>query len=295
MTQNKAATMRILRPSPHIMAFYDGRIEGRRLHSPEPNWLDDGGYTLGTCSYAIVDGDDALIYDTHMSIDHARAIRLAVEATGATNIRVVLSHHHLDHIAGNAVFADCEILSNAATRDAMEAERQAAEDADPPVAPVIMPTRVFDTALDLYVGGIEVLCQSFDIHSRDGLCLLIPETGEFLAGDTLEDTVTYVAEPDRLEVHLPELDRMAGLDIRHILPNHGAEEIIAAGGYSTALIGATSRYVQALLDCRADCDRAALPLKEFVRDDIASGALVYHQAYEPVHARNVSAVQALPG
>lgn len=46
-------TMRILQPYPDIYAYYDGRMN-KRLYSPEPNWLDDGAYTLGTASYAIV-------------------------------------------------------------------------------------------------------------------------------------------------------------------------------------------------------------------------------------------------
>ena len=42
--------------------------------------------------------------------------------------------------------------------------------------------------------------------------------GILLAGDTVEDTVTYVSEPDRLEAHIGELERMRGLDARTHLP-----------------------------------------------------------------------------
>ena len=82
------ATLRVLRPAPHILAFYDGRIEGRRLHSAEPNWLDDGAYSLGVCSYAVVYGAEALVYDTHISLAHARTIRAALAAEGVRTIRV---------------------------------------------------------------------------------------------------------------------------------------------------------------------------------------------------------------
>lgn len=285
-----AATLRVLTPAPHVLGFYDGRIDGRRLHGPQPNWLDDGGYTLGTCSYAIVSGDEALVYDTHMSLDHAKAIRRHLENQGTTRIRVVLSHHHLDHIAGNAVFSDCEILANAATATMMEADRANAESADPPVSPVVMPTRVFDTELDLTVGGIPVALRSFDIHSRDGLVLLLPNTRLMLAGDTLEDTVTYVAEPERLSEHLGELDRLATLDIHRILPNHGAEEIIAGGGYEPTLIDATRAYVERLLRCRDDHALSALPLDAFVCAETTLGWIRHYGAYDAVHRRNVDAV-----
>lgn len=290
---SKASSMRILRPAEHVLAFYDGRCGDRRLHGQQPNWLDDGGFTLGTCSYAIVHGDEALLYDTHISLDHAAAVREAVEAEGARRIQVVLSHHHLDHIAGNAVFEDCEILANAATAAAMAAERQNAETADPPVSPVVMPTQVFDGDLDLKVGAIDVALRSFDIHSHDGLVLWLPQTRTLFAGDTLEDTVTYVAEPDRLAFHLPELDRMAAWEIAAILPNHGAPDVIAGGGYDPALIAATRRYVEMLLRCKADPELAARVLADFVRDDLDAGAIRHHAPYDAVHRRNVDALLAL--
>ena len=37
----KADTMRLLRPAANVLGFYDGRIDGLRLHGPQPNWLDD--------------------------------------------------------------------------------------------------------------------------------------------------------------------------------------------------------------------------------------------------------------
>src|SRR5689334_1218989 len=104
--------MKVLRPAPNVLAFYDGRIAGKRLHSDKPNWLDDGAYSLGVCSFAIVDGADALVYDTHISLQHARIVRQTLSRAGVTNIRVVLSHWHRDHVAGTEVFRDCEIIAN---------------------------------------------------------------------------------------------------------------------------------------------------------------------------------------
>ena len=114
---------RIFEPYPGIFAYYDGRIAGKRLYSEGPNWLDDGAFSLGIASYAIVDGNEALVYDTHISLDHARAIRAHLEARDISKITVVLSHFHNDHIAGNEVFADCIIVANGATARLLEAEK----------------------------------------------------------------------------------------------------------------------------------------------------------------------------
>src|SRR5690606_35849105 len=135
--------------------------------SDERNWLDDGAYSLGIASYAIVSGDEAVVYDTHMSLDHARAIRAHLEGLGVRRIRVVLSHWHTDHIAGNEVFSDCEIIANRLTRDAMTANRERLATGAPPIAPLVMPTTVFEDELDLMVGSIPLLLRRFDIHSVD--------------------------------------------------------------------------------------------------------------------------------
>ena len=59
---------RVLRPAPGVLAFYDGRVEGYRW-AEEENWVDEGALALGIASYAIVDGAEALVYDTHVSVD----------------------------------------------------------------------------------------------------------------------------------------------------------------------------------------------------------------------------------
>ena len=287
------STMRVFWPYPHIVAFYDGRIAGVRAHSPKPNWLDDGAFTLGCCSYAIVEGDEALVYDTQMSIAHARLIRQALVEMGITKMRVVLSHWHVDHIAGNEVFADCEIIANDLTAKAMVDNLAYLENNDPAIKPVVMPTTVFTGKTVLTVGSIVVELRHLDIHSHDGTVLLLPQSGVLLAGDTLEDTVTYVVEPAHLARHLADLDRMDSWSFERILPNHGSLEQIAAGGYGREFIAATKLYVQKLRRVAAEPGLAELSFREFAAESLATGGVAYFAAYEPVHAHNIAAVRAL--
>ena len=287
------STMRIIRPAPHVIGFYDGRIAGVRAHSERPNWLDDGAFTLGICSYAIVDGPDALVYDTHLSLAHARIIRRTLQDLGVTAIRVVLSHWHADHVAGNEVFADCEIIANALTAQALLDKKDSLEGRDPPIKPLIMPNRLFEGALTLTVGAVEIELRQADIHSRDGTVLFLPQTGLLLAGDTLEDPITYVAEPDRLQHHLADLRRMAGWGISRILPSHGALEIIEAGGYGTGFIEASLRYVEKLDRCRTEAELAEPDLQRFAAEAFDTGAIGYFAAYEPVHRSNLAAVTGI--
>ncbi|HEY1591586.1 MAG TPA: MBL fold metallo-hydrolase, partial [Solirubrobacteraceae bacterium] len=108
--------MRVLRPRDGVFAFYDGRVDGYRFDEL-PNWVDEGALSLGIASYAIVSGAEALVYDTHISIEHAQRIRSLLEAEGVRRFTVVLSHWHLDHIAGNAVFEDSEIIASERTSE----------------------------------------------------------------------------------------------------------------------------------------------------------------------------------
>jgi cyclase len=285
-------TLRILQPYPGIFAYYDGRIVGKRLHSEEPNWLDDGAYSLGVASYAIVDGHEALVYDTHISPDHARAIRAHLESIGGTHIRVVLSHWHKDHIAGNSIFADCEIIALKLTAERMLENRQKIETANPPVMPIVMPTTLFENRLSLDVGSRRVELHHFAIHSADGNVIWLPDNGLLLAGDTLEDTVTYISEASGIGTHIAELERMRTWPILKILPAHGDAERIAGGGYGPALIDANRAYLHRLSHAIVRGEEVDSSLQGFVAKDIASGAIVYFAPYETVHASNIAAVSA---
>lgn len=287
--------LRVLRPAEGILAFYDGRVEGQRF-AEELNWVDRGALSLGVCSYALVAGNEALVYDTHVSIDHAKAIRTALEAGGARKITVVLSHWHLDHVAGTEVFADCEIVANRRTMAHLTRHKAAIEagtkSGPPAIDPLILPTRLFDGQLTLTLGERSVELIECDIHSDDATVIWLPQTRTLLAGDTLEDTVTYVAEPEGLGRHLADLERLETLGPVHILPNHGDPDVIAAGGYPKTLIKATRAYVEALRRTPHDPSLGSLHLKDFVAAEIEAGWIRYFEPYEDVHRSNVAAVLA---
>lgn len=123
-------------------------------------------------------------------------------------------------------------------------------------------------------------------------CCSCPTSGLLLAGDTLEDPITYVAEPQRLVEHLSDLERMASWKIGRILPNHGSLQAIEAGGYDRGFIAATQTYVGRLLRCRSDPGLARQDLATFGADMFATGAVDYFAPYEAVHRQNVAAVVA---
>ena len=105
--------------------------------------------------------------------------------------------------------------------------------------------------------------------------------------------MTYVSEPGRLATHLAGLRSMSGWDIRRILPNHGAPDVIAAGGYDRGLLEATRLYVEKLLRVRSDPALAGEDLRTFANEAFATGAISYFEPYEAIHGRNIGAVAHL--
>jgi cyclase len=287
--------LRVLRPAPSIYAFYDGRVEGYRYAVGE-NWVDDGALSLGIASYAIVDGADALIYDTHISVEHAAFIRKTLADTGVRNFTVVLSHWHLDHVAGTAAFADCPIISNKRTADHLIKHKKAIENGTssglPAIKPLILPTQTFEESMYLHIGGLHIDLIEANIHSDDATVLWLGSERILLAGDTMEDTVTYVGEPEHFDIHLKDLNRLWALNPERILPNHGDPEIIALGGYEKTLIRANQQYIRMLKRCVREPELRVKPLRDIITGPLEAGWVNLFEPYEAIHRQNIDVVLA---
>jgi cyclase len=288
--------LRVSEPFAGILAFYDGRMPGFRFAEGD-NWVDDGALSLGIASYAVISGEEALVYDTHISVPHATAVRAALEARGVRTIRVVLSHWHLDHVAGTVAFRDCEIIATHRCLDHLTQHQAGIEDGSfhglPAICPLILPDHPFTGEMRLRVGTRHVTLIEANIHSDDAAVLWLPEERIMLAGDTVEDCVTYVGEPQDFAVHLADLDRLAALAPLHVLPNHGAGEVIAGGGYGPELLAATARYIRWLLRLEHAPELAGITMRDVIADDLVAGTLRYFQPYEAVHAQNMARCMAL--
>lgn len=287
--------MRVLQPSKTIYAYYDGRVDGYRF-SEADNWVDDGAIALGIASYAIVDSGEAIVYDTHVSVEHGKFIRAHLEALGVGKITVVLSHWHLDHLAGTSAFADCQVISNLRTENHMKECKAAIEDGShhglPAINPLVMPTQVFEGEMFLQVGSLRLHLIEANIHSDDATVIWIAAERILLAGDTMEDTITYVGELLEFDIHLKDLDRMWALQPERILPNHGDPEIIALGGYEKTLIRATQQYIRMLKRMANEPELRSMPLNEIIRGPLDAGWVNLFEPYEAVHKANIEAVLA---
>ncbi|HXG79368.1 MAG TPA: MBL fold metallo-hydrolase [Methyloceanibacter sp.] len=293
MSEGLQPPIRVTHQTPYLISFYAGREPYRRI-SAERNWFDDSAMALGTAMYAIHIGNEAVVYDTFASVPQAEFVRAYLERLGVRKFTVVLSHWHLDHVAGNEAFADCPIIATTLTHEALARRKvdiEAGKVWGPPaIAPLIFPSILFDDRLRLRVGEIDVELRRKNIHSVDGCVAYLPQDKILLAGDTLEDPLTYMIEVDRLAEHVSELEEMKRWDIVKIFPNHGAPEVIAKGGFDTSLIDAAIAYVTKVLSRTHDADFLQGPMEDYIGLEAAKGVVHPIEAYREVHAQNLKLV-----
>ena len=298
MADDLTKHLRIFEPHPGLFAYYDGRVAGHRF-APGRNWVDEGALALGIATYALVDGAKALVYDSHVSVGHGRAIRQHLEGQGVTEFTLVYSHCHLDHIAGSQAFGEVAIIANARTARHLARDRTAIEagtlSGPPAIAPLSLPTRIFSGRLTLDFGRWQVQLIEVNIHSDDATVLWLEGPQILLAGDTVEDCATYVGAPEDFATHQADLARLMALKPRFVLPDHGAPEVIAAGGYGPELLAATARYSGWLQRLAVEPELRGAPLEEVIGADLAAGILRRFAPYEVVHAQNIARTLAAFG
>ncbi len=281
--------------TPNILCFY----LGRDATGPSPvahiegNWVDKD-WEWGVCSYAIFEGDEALVFDTNVYPDEGLWIRKHLEGLGINRFIVVNSHWHLDHIAGNEHFADCHIISSMLCRQEMANVAEKVEAGafwGPPAIKVVLPDITFADELVVYVGSIEVQLKRYNIHTEDSLIAYLPAQRICLCSDMLEDTVPFVLDIDDLAVQEKELIRLKELDVDRFYPDHGDYHKIENGGYEPAFVDAVLEYERNLVEMHGRPDFADLGLDAFIPHALEAGVLKIHTPYRKVHEGNVKLVQ----
>lgn len=293
-TANDASTRKVFTINEHLIAFYDGRDPSGRRYRPEWNWVDDGAMKLGVATYAIYKGDQAVVLDTFTSVDQARWVRDHLRKLGVRRFTVVLSHWHMDHVGGNAVYRDSHIIApdvGRATLVELKSRIEAGEVFGPPgIQPLIIPDIAFHGRLDLYLGDLKIELHNLNIHTSDGTVVLLPDDKLLLAGDTLEDSVTYIAEPGDLPTHLTNLARLKMLDFDRILPNHGDPDVIRSGGYDKKFVDATASYIRRILTGVKNPGYLEGSLETYIGDTVRAGIVHSYEPYRDVHKENLKAV-----
>src|ERR1700679_2273903 len=119
--------MRVFELNDHLLSFYDGRPAESKAPHGAHNWADFGAMNVGVATYVVHRGDRALVYDTYPSTQQAQWVRDYLVKAGIRHFTLVNSHWHLDHVGGNAVYADVDRISTDKTLQRLTAKKAAIE------------------------------------------------------------------------------------------------------------------------------------------------------------------------
>ena len=293
-TSAREIDIRVFQINDHLLCFYDGRPAQASHRADTNNWADSSAFDVGVATYAIHRGDAALVYDTYPTTQDAQWVRDYLTKAGIRHFTVVNSHWHLDHVGGNAVYSDADRISTDKTIRQLAVKKAAIEAGTewglPAIKPLVIPNIGIVRDTNYYVGDVKVELRPVNIHSEDGLVMYLPSDHVLLAGDTLEDTVTFVDEPMQLAEHYRNLQKMKHWNVYRILPNHGDPDVISRGGYGTTLIDSTQDYVRKLIQRAHDANYLSGTLEDYVGDSVKKGWVSIWWAYRDAHESNLKTV-----
>jgi cyclase len=288
--------MRVFKVNDYLTAFYDGRPPQSTAPTTAGNWADYGALNVGVATYVIHRGDQALVYDSYPYRAEAQWVRDYLTKEGIKHFTLVNSHWHLDHVGGNAVYADSDRIATNKTIELLKAKQAGIESGEewglPAIKPLVIPNIGIDGDSTVYVGDIRVELRPVNIHSEDGLVIYLPRDRILLAGDTLEDTATFISEPEHVITQYANMRRMREWDIDRIFPNHGNPDVIGHGGYQKTLIDATLVYLRRIVSHAHDPDFLSGTLEDYVGESVKKGWVSIWWAYHDPHQSNLKSISA---
>ena len=198
------------------------------LEGSTDNFAKANGGNIVNTGFIVTDAG-VVVIDTGPSRRYGEAFRQAIAATtDKPVIRVLLTHHHPDHVLGNQAFNDVPIGALAGTTDLLRQQGEAmAENMYRLVGDwmrgteVVLPTEVV-TPGALTVGDHSLRLLQLAGHTGADLAILDETTGVLFAGDLVfyERALTTPNSPG-LDVWLRDLDTLQALPWKLIVPGHG--------------------------------------------------------------------------
>ncbi len=153
------------------------------------------------------------------------------KATSLPVRQIIHTHHHIDHIGGDFLFPDAEVMVHKAAR-----ERILRSGALKPLFSKFMPrfaeefefleitppTITFESDLSVYLGSREVqLIVMGPAHTPGDVGVYLPEEKILFSGDIAFFYVTPLAHEGTLRGWVKACERILQMDVEIIVPGHG--------------------------------------------------------------------------
>ncbi|MCQ2046377.1 hydrolase [Stutzerimonas stutzeri] len=177
----------------------------------------------------IVTAAGVVVIDSGPSRRYGEAMRAAIASvTDRPVIKLLLTHHHSDHVLGNQAFADVPIAALAGTTELLREQGNAmAENMYRLVGDwmrgteVVLPSETLAPGT-LEIGGRSLRLLSLRGHTGADLAILDERSGVLFAGDILfyQRALTTPNSPG-LDVWLADLDTLEALPWKRLVAGHG--------------------------------------------------------------------------
>lgn len=183
----------------------------------------------------IVTDDGVVVLDAPPSFGENLRKAIKITAPGVPITHLIMSHGHRDHNGGGFHFVDIaglEIVAADAVARTLEQY---------PLEGVLTPTRTFDDALDLTIGGVEIELQTAHFHSEDtDVLIYLPKEKFLMAIDTItpgEAPFMNFGATTNVNAYFETFKTFLAYDFEHFLSGHvsvlgNRQDVVTARDYA---------------------------------------------------------------
>jgi glyoxylase-like metal-dependent hydrolase (beta-lactamase superfamily II) len=196
---------------------------------------------------------------------------LLLDRAGPRHTVVVNTHHHWDHVYGNAAFPGDDIVAQRACPRLIQAQMSTADESVPlpPREGVPLPNITFGDRLTFSDEDETVHLLHMPGHSEDSVVVFLATARILFGGDTVEWPLPNFAQRDGTEAWVRSLRQLKQLPVDLIVPSHGP-------AMGKVIIDANERYITGVCEAVAKAKREGvgrnqldLPAALFLSDDVA--------------------------
>ncbi len=236
---------------------------------------------------AVITSDGAILIDTLVFPEEARAIRHFLESRLNCPVRYVINtHYHADHTYGTCFFPNAQVVSHARCYELLDTRGreglQVAQHSTPELRDVqiVLPHMVFDAGgMSIHLGNKTVELRHSPGHSPDSITCLVKEDRVLFAADTLMPLPYFV--DGSYDDFIQSLNALRNGGYENVVQGHGevvlrgeVEEVIQGDlNYLAALHRKVERVVDRNLPTEAlneitieECGKSRIPLNGLVQE-----------------------------
>ncbi len=199
---------------------------------------------------AIVTSEGAIVIDTLPFPRETREMIDFLRGESRRGIRYVINtHHHADHVYGNYLFEDADIISGERCREIMrksgEKNLAEAKAQTPELAEVSLrlPTITFPDKMNLFLGDKILRLMALPGHTPDGIGVYLEGDKILFAGDAVMP-LPYIFWGDRVAME-ETLRIIKDLNLENIVQGHG--DVLLKGEIDETL-DASIAYLQTIVE-----------------------------------------------